>query len=101
MDLDPARTAARDAVTRILDESQQNVLGRNLAWRIANAALDAYEDEQAADREEQVAYALLHPTMTPIVFPTRRLAKQYRKVFAKQTGRSRTEYHIELVLTRI
>jgi hypothetical protein len=89
------RGRAQAATTRAIEDLGINsYLARDVARKLVNIALDAYEDQLANDLAVHgwtKGYAVLIPAGEARVFPTRRAARHYRRVFLRATGYDRLD----------
>lgn len=93
---DHRRDAAARAVHNHLVTRDTNVIADRLVWQAVNIALDAYEDEIAHDARGNTyrSWAVMHHGRPVLVVPTKRLARQQRRLLATLGQESRSNYAI-------
>lgn len=81
---DHLRAAAMFAVGDQLRTWQTNAVANQYVWEAVNRALDAFEDEMARDSANrlQPSWAVIRDCRPVVVVPTKRMARQQRRIIA-------------------
>jgi hypothetical protein len=94
---DAYRQAGMRAGLDYLDEHQTNAIAKSYMVGALLAALTAFEEEWARDSSSRQGYALVYEGRPIATLPTKSMARQQRRLYARHWGLR--QHHIRIVET--
>lgn len=96
MSLDQLRAVAVTAARVEIERVDSNVLADSRIWQVVDVVLEAVDAELARVAMAGVVdgWAICDGNRPLLVVPTKRIARQQRRILAARRGRSRFDYSI-------